>query len=166
MTIYRYFVWVLSRSIESHSGYEHTAFALRAEGHLERSPYFDYHIPRGELVELLSKALLYIEVETHCKGEGLISDCCAPFRLLKRHACAADPLEELNGTADKNGKRTTGAGLTEAQLKRKADTPADGDSEDRRLKRSVEPEGESSSAMALDSELIVNALLLTFSFAF
>ena len=141
------------------SGFEHTAFALRAESRLDQSPYFDYHVPRGELVELLTKALLYIEVETHCKGEGLISDCKAPFRLLKRHACAADPLDDINGTAtEQNGKRTSvpPGGLTDAQLKRKADTPADGDMHDRRVKRSAEPDSGDGEPMVLDCESLLD----------
>lgn len=108
--------------------------------------------------------MLYVEVETHCKGEGLVSDCKAPFRLLKRHACAADPLDDVNGAApapDKNGKRTrasSGSGLTDAQLKRKADTPADGDIHDRRVKRSAEPEGtDGGEPMVLDCEFLNSA---------
>ena len=48
------------------------------------------HIPRGELVDLLSKALLYIEVETHWSEGSLTLNCRAPFSLLDKHACDID----------------------------------------------------------------------------
>lgn len=72
------------------SGFHHTAFAIKSEGHLDRSPNFPKHIPRGELIDLLSKALLYIEVETHwCEG-SLALNCRAPFSLLDKHTCDID----------------------------------------------------------------------------
>ncbi|KAF9654443.1 WD40 repeat-like protein [Thelephora ganbajun] len=72
------------------SGFHHAAFAIKSEGHLDRSPNFSKHIPRGELVDLLSKALLYIEVETHwCEG-SLTLNCRAPFSLLDKHTCDID----------------------------------------------------------------------------
>lgn len=71
-------------------GFHHAAFAIKSEGHLDRSPNFSKHIPRGELVDLLSKALLYIEVETHwCEG-SLTLNCRAPFSLLDKHTCDID----------------------------------------------------------------------------
>ncbi|KAI5122354.1 hypothetical protein M0805_004112 [Coniferiporia weirii] len=120
------------------SGFLHTAFTLRTEGRLEQSTHFNDYIPRGELVELLTKALLYTEVETHCKGDGLIMDCKTPFSLLKRHVCTVDELDDMvTGAVDKAGKSN---GVVETPLKRKADMPAEGDVQDRRVKRSLEPE--------------------------
>ena len=71
-------------------GFHHTAFAIKSEGHLDRSPNFSKHIPRGELVDLLSKALLYIEVETHWSEGSLTLNCRAPFSLLDKHTCDID----------------------------------------------------------------------------
>ena len=69
----------------------HSAFVLRAEGHLDKSAHFGKHVPRGELVELLSKALLYSEVEAHWRGNAMTKNCKAPFTLLDKHVCALDP---------------------------------------------------------------------------
>lgn len=65
------------------------------EGHLERSPYLSKHIPRGELVELLSKSLLYLEVESHWKGDALTSNCKSGFSLLEPHVCSLEPPKKL-----------------------------------------------------------------------
>ncbi|KAI5898063.1 WD40 repeat-like protein [Schizophyllum commune H4-8] len=70
------------------SGLSHTAFCLRTESKLDESPCFSTHIPRGELIELLSKALLYIEVEHHWKRTPETRSCKNTFRLLERHVCA------------------------------------------------------------------------------
>ena len=71
-------------------GFHHSAFAIKSEGHLDRSPNFPKHIPRGELVDLLSKALLYIEVESHWREGSLTLNCRAPFSLLDKHTCDID----------------------------------------------------------------------------
>ncbi|KAI0094185.1 WD40-repeat-containing domain protein [Irpex rosettiformis] len=73
------------------SGFVHSAFVLRAEGHLEKSPCYGKHVPRGELIELLSKALLYSEVEAHWRGNALTKNCKASFSLLDKHVCSLDP---------------------------------------------------------------------------
>lgn len=150
-------------------GFFHTAFSLRAEGRLEQSEHFNEYIPRGELVELLTKALLYIEVETHCKGDGLVTDCQTPFSLLKRHECtAAEVMEDVvvNGTAEKTtGKESASNGIVEVPLKRKADVPAEGDAQERRVKRVVDMEvADSNSAAGPDCELTypVHILLTCF----
>ena len=65
------------------------------EGHLERSPNLSKHIPRGELVELLSKSLLYLEVESHWKGDDLTSNCKSSFSLLEPHVCSLEPPKKL-----------------------------------------------------------------------
>lgn len=125
-------------------GFFHTAFALRAEGRLDQSSHFNDHIPRGELVELLTKALLYTEVETHCKGDGLITDCKTSFSLLKRHVCTVE-MDEDTGSLPKQAGQTNG--VAETPLKRKANVSADGDMDQRRVKRSLEPEVPESSCM-------------------
>ncbi|KAH9937343.1 WD40 repeat-like protein [Fomitopsis serialis] len=73
------------------SGFQHSAFVLRAEAQMSASPNLGKHVPRGELVELLSKALLYAEVEAHWKDSNLTANCRRPFSLLERHTCSADP---------------------------------------------------------------------------
>jgi len=70
------------------TGFQHTAFSLRIEGHLDASPYSAFSIRRGELVELLAKALLYSEVEAHWKADEISSNCKAPFSLLQDHVCS------------------------------------------------------------------------------
>ncbi|KAF8665417.1 hypothetical protein AX16_000436 [Volvariella volvacea WC 439] len=79
--IYSYFV---------DSGFNHSAFSICHEGQLERSPHFSKHIPRGELIELLSKALLYVEVESHWRGDDVVTECKSGFSLLERHVCSPD----------------------------------------------------------------------------
>ncbi|KAG5716340.1 F-box-like/WD repeat-containing protein TBL1XR1 [Termitomyces sp. T112] len=71
------------------SGFTHSAFAVKMEGQLDRSPYASKHIQRGELIELLSKSLLYIEVESHWKNDALANSCKSSFSLLEPHVCSA-----------------------------------------------------------------------------
>lgn len=47
------------------SGFNHSSYSLRHEARLDASPNLNVRIPRGELVNLLTKALLYTEVEAH-----------------------------------------------------------------------------------------------------
>lgn len=72
-------------------GFQHSAFVLRAEGRLEHSSNARKLIPRGELVELLSKALLYTEVEAHWRGNAMTTNCKGAFSLLDPHVCTLDP---------------------------------------------------------------------------
>ncbi|ETW86725.1 hypothetical protein HETIRDRAFT_306016 [Heterobasidion irregulare TC 32-1] len=72
------------------SGFQHSAYAIRNEGRLDHSPHFTKHIPRGELVDLLSKALLYMEVEAHHAGNTLTANCKTGFSLLNLHVCSLD----------------------------------------------------------------------------
>ena len=69
----------------------HSAFVLHAEGQLNKSAHFGKHVPRGELVELLSKALLYSEVEAHWRGNAMTTNCKTPFSILEPHVCSLDP---------------------------------------------------------------------------
>lgn len=110
---------------------------MKSEGRLEQSAYFNKHIPRGQLVELLTKALLYTEVERHCSGDGLITDCKTSFSLLEDHDCT---VEEGNAIGEASKQVGQVNGMTDIQLKRKANVPADGDDKLRRVKRSLEPE--------------------------
>ncbi|KAJ3509698.1 hypothetical protein NLJ89_g5083 [Agrocybe chaxingu] len=73
------------------AGFNHSAFALRNEGRLQNSPYFAKHIQRGELIELLGKALLYLEVESHWRGDELTTNCKSGFSLLEPHVCSTEP---------------------------------------------------------------------------
>ncbi|RPD55852.1 WD40 repeat-like protein [Lentinus tigrinus ALCF2SS1-6] len=73
------------------SGFSHSAFVLRAESKLERSTFYGKSVPRGELVELLAKALLYSEVEAHWKGNNMSLSCTNKFGLLEPHVCSYDP---------------------------------------------------------------------------
>ncbi|PFH52342.1 hypothetical protein AMATHDRAFT_57411 [Amanita thiersii Skay4041] len=72
------------------SGFTHSAFTLRAESQLDRSPLFHKHIVRGQLVELLCKALLYLEVEHHWRNSQVTLNCTAEFSLLDSHQCSSD----------------------------------------------------------------------------
>ncbi|KAJ6510655.1 WD40 repeat-like protein [Mycena sanguinolenta] len=78
------------------SGFKHTAFSLAMEGRLENSPHFAKHIPRGELVDLLSKSLLYQEVECHWKADHLALNCKAEFTLLQPHVCSLEPPKQTS----------------------------------------------------------------------
>ncbi|KAI0031260.1 WD40-repeat-containing domain protein [Vararia minispora EC-137] len=74
------------------SGLNHTAFSLLNEAQLDGSPNFQKHIPHGELIELLGKSLLFVEVEKHWAGNNrMVTNCTAPFSLLEEHSCAVDP---------------------------------------------------------------------------
>jgi transducin (beta)-like 1 len=64
------------------------------EGQLDRSPHASKHIPRGELIELLGKSLLYLEVESHWKGDALTTHCKTGFSLLEPHVCSLEAPSE------------------------------------------------------------------------
>ncbi|KAF9245902.1 WD40 repeat-like protein [Melanogaster broomeanus] len=116
------------------SGFQHSAFSLRMEGRLDHSHHIKKHIPRGELVELLSKALLYTEVEAHWKGDSLAKNCKSGFSLLERHACAIDP-NSASLSGESNMLKVTG----ETGVKRKSSTPSteDGRAEKRARKEAA-----------------------------
>ncbi|PPQ76995.1 hypothetical protein CVT25_014812 [Psilocybe cyanescens] len=82
-------------------GFNHSAFALRNEARLQNSPLSQKHIPRGELIDLLSKALLYLEVEAHWRNDGLTTNCKSGFSLIDQHVCSLDaPEERANSVQD------------------------------------------------------------------
>lgn len=111
------------------------------EGRLDQSPHIKKHIQRGELIELLSKALLYTEVEAHWKGDELMTNCSAPFSLLEPHACSLQPIPSKN-EAKVNGD-TAG--------KRKASTPSE---DSRAEKRARKEQDEKDAQMDVDGAFI------------
>ncbi|KAM5531714.1 hypothetical protein V8D89_014634 [Ganoderma adspersum] len=144
------------------SGFQHSAFVLRAEGRLEHSPHYRKHVPRGELVELLSKALLFSEVEAHWKGDTMTMACTNQFKLLEHHTCSFDPkfppppppeahrphpLPERPQTAhvaSESASVHVNSPSTENLLKRKASgpVPMDEPSKEKRAKTNGKLEGE------------------------
>ncbi|KDN40542.1 hypothetical protein RSAG8_08014, partial [Rhizoctonia solani AG-8 WAC10335] len=121
------------------SGFQHTAFCLRQEARLDVSPNAKVHIPRGGLITLLQKALLYIEVETHWSQDGKLYPCSSPFSLLSNHVCSSSmpaspggtPQGQRNGsksdkrrTSPKSANRQKRARLENQEGKEKESTPA------------------------------------------
>lgn len=93
------------------------------EGRLDQSPHIKKHIPRGELIELLSKALLYTEVEAHWKGDGLTTNCSAPFSLLDPHACSLQPASSAHDSkvnGDTAGKRKASTPSEDTRAEKRA----------------------------------------------
>ncbi|KAI6136431.1 WD40 repeat-like protein [Pisolithus sp. B1] len=130
------------------SGFQHAAFTLRMEGRLDNSHHIKKHIPRGELVELLSKALLYSEVEAHWKEDGLANHCKNRFSLLEHHVCSFDSDEQSHPSAQPNGGSSSLAMVGDTKHKRKSVTPS---SEDGHVeKRARREDDDSESAMAVD----------------
>ncbi|KAG2022756.1 WD-repeat-containing protein [Coprinopsis cinerea AmutBmut pab1-1] len=78
------------------SGFSHSAFSVLHEAQLHRSPYLSKHIPRGELIQLLGKALLYLEVESHWRGDSMTNDCQTGFSLLEPHICSSISPDSAN----------------------------------------------------------------------
>lgn len=114
------------------------------EGRLEQSPHFSKHIPRGELVELLSKALLYVEVEAHWKGDALTTNCKTGFSLLEPHICSVEPKAKSTRpltqppVQEKDIEQTTKTN-GDAGVKRKADGPSTEDARvEKRARRTPE----------------------------
>lgn len=114
------------------------------EGRLEQSPHFSKHIPRGELVELLSKALLYVEVEAHWKGDALTTNCKTGFSLLEPHICSLEPKARPTRTSiqasvqEKEIEQTTKTN-GDSGTKRKADVSSTEDGRvEKRAKRTPE----------------------------
>lgn len=118
------------------------------EGRLDHSHHLKKYIPRGELLELLSKALLYTEVEAHWKGDRLASNCKNGFSLLERHVCSFDANEPLVQTGQPNGESTSPSVAGDTGNKRKSITPSSEDGHiEKRARRAVE---DRESAMTID----------------
>jgi len=110
------------------SGFGHTAFVLRAEARLEKSPHSKTYVPRGELVELLSKALLYSEVEAHWKDNSLGDTCKNTFSILTRHVCKFESPAPPVTDAHPPPSTDTKVPLKHSEApteKRKAESPSD-----------------------------------------
>ena len=149
-------------NFDGYAGFQHSAFILRKEGNLDQSPYFTKHIPRGELIELLSKALLYIETESHWKCDSIAKNCKAAFSLLEVHTCSSESnsdaatltAERPKGTVKQNGSQA------EFTVKRKASTPSDGGRSEKRAK--AEPSNQDAESLLPECQL----QLLDFSSVF
>ncbi|KAG5639567.1 hypothetical protein H0H81_012238 [Sphagnurus paluster] len=124
------------------SGFNHAAFAVKMEGHLDRSPHSSKHIQRGELIELLSKALLYIEVESHWKAGALANNCKSGFSLLEPHVCSLEtsnptiqitPLPDILDTSAPKPPPANGASLDAPPKRKESPTsaPTEGPAEKR-----------------------------------
>ncbi|KAF7329882.1 hypothetical protein MKEN_00251900 [Mycena kentingensis (nom. inval.)] len=99
------------------SGFKHTAFSLCMEGRLEDSTNFSKHIPRGELIDLLSKSLLYREVESHWKEDNLSANCKIGFSLLEPHICSLEPPRGKNAPVQPVYTQLARAGNGDAKRK-------------------------------------------------
>jgi transducin (beta)-like 1 len=143
------------------------------EGRLDQSPHFSKHIPRGELVELLSKALLYVEVEAHWKGDTMTTNCKTGFSLLEPHICSLDPKAKSvhppprpmarDKEPEQNAKINGDTGT-----KRKAEAPSAADGhvekrarrtpEDKDIDKKVVPSGERRHSWTFKNELLFTML--------
>ncbi|KAH9964195.1 WD40 repeat-like protein, partial [Russula dissimulans] len=128
------------------SGFQHTAFSLLNEGHLHHSVHLEKQIPRGELIELLIKALLYTEVEAHWRGNNdMTGNCGTGFTLLETHVCSLNP--SINPTVKLSANPASLAALPGPQSastadsvqKRKASTPVAEEGHSDKRQRTDEP---------------------------
>ncbi|KAF8756266.1 WD40 repeat-like protein [Rhizoctonia solani] len=103
----------------------HTAFCLRQEARLDISPNAKVHIPRGGLITLLQKALLYIEVETHWSNSSgqpclrVVDACLSGGTPQGRNGAKADKRR----TSPKSANRQKRARLENQENKDKETTP-------------------------------------------
>ena len=124
-------------------GFDHSAFAICMESRLEESSHFTKHIPRGELIELLSKALLYIEVESHWRGDAMTTNCQTGFSLLETHVCSLDPPTSklnpptLSDAPEKEAVKANGT-IVDPTAKRKASPHSTDGQAEKRPKRDQE----------------------------
>ncbi|KAG8219619.1 WD40-repeat-containing domain protein [Butyriboletus roseoflavus] len=109
------------------------------EGRLDQSHHIKKHIPRGELVERLSKALLYAEVEAHWKGDSLAKNCKSSFSLLEHHVCSFDPNATALLPPQQHGESNITALAAETGIKRKSISPSTEDGRaEKRARKEVE----------------------------
>ncbi|KAJ7302109.1 WD40 repeat-like protein [Mycena albidolilacea] len=157
------------------SGFKHTAFSLAMESRLSSSPNFSRRLPRGELVDLLSKALLYQEVECHWRADALARGCQAEFSLLQPHVCSLDPPRPRMGAWGQQQQGTrwplgqsnranasvgpNGVTPPPDNGKRKASPfdGADGQPAEKRAKR--DPDADADEPMAIDSPISPSVLV-------
>lgn len=128
-------------------GFQHSAFSLRMEGRLDHSHHVKKHIPRGELVERLSKALLYAEVEAHWKGDSFAKNCKSGFSLLERHVCSVDSHPAVLLAPQKPAGLNTATLVVDTGTKRKSSSPS---TEDGRAEKRARKEVEENHAVAVD----------------
>lgn len=153
-------------------GFTHSAFTLCNESQLDRSPHFSKHIPRGELVELLGKSLLYLEVESHWKKDHLATNCKAGFSLLDHHVCSLEATpngkhnlfaENFDTTPSKVPEQLSK--LNGSDPKRKASTPSTDDvgPPEKRTRREQEElvRKESENMMDVDTERMFTTVSIT-----
>ncbi|KAK8828939.1 hypothetical protein WA538_000942 [Blastocystis sp. DL] len=89
------------------SGFQHTAFAFAYESMIADTKVYDEYLPPGSLVTYLQKALQYIELETHIRGDGTEVDCVAPFSLIYPHKCCSKKKESQSSQYGETEKETT-----------------------------------------------------------
>lgn len=121
------------------------------EGRLDHSHHIKKHIPRGELVERLSKALLYAEVEAHWKGDSFAKNCKSGFSLLERHVCSFDPNTTTLLAPQQPGESNMAG---ESGIKRKSISPSTEDG--RAEKRARKDTQDALAAMAVDGMSITS----------
>ncbi|TFK77481.1 WD40 repeat-like protein [Pluteus cervinus] len=134
------------------SGFDHSAFAVCKEAKLENSPYFQKHIPRGELIELLSKALLYVEVEVHWKtdSDSMTTTCKSGFSLLDSHVCSSEPAPIIPIPAI-SITSLEGKSLAESTKRKASPVASDGPQEKRSRTDDMELDGPSESKAKLEA---------------
>ncbi|QRV97564.1 F-box-like/WD repeat-containing protein TBL1XR1 [Ceratobasidium sp. AG-Ba] len=101
-------------------GFQHTAFCLRQEARLDVSPNAKVHIPRGGLVTLLQKALLYIEVETHWRRDPSAAACSSPFSLLSAHVCSSSGITPASPGGTPRADKTNGKAADKRRMSPKS----------------------------------------------
>lgn len=123
------------------------------EGRLDHSNLIKKHIPRGELVERLSRALLYAEVEAHWKADSFAKNCKSSFSLLERHVCSTDPDTTTLLAPQQPGESNVAMLAAETGIKRKSISPS---TEDGRAEKRARKEVEDNHAvMAVDGTPIM-----------
>ncbi|KAF8640399.1 hypothetical protein AX17_000068 [Amanita inopinata Kibby_2008] len=141
------------------SGFTHSAFTLRAEAQLDRSSLFHKHIIRGQLVELLCKALLYSEVEHHWRNNQVTLNCTAQFSLLESHQCSSDAtakllsLSQVPVVSERTFSQANGVVVPEPVSKRKGSPIAMDEPAEKRAKRDSEDVHVDSSSESLKSKI-------------
>ena len=106
-------------------------------------------------MDLLSKALLYTEVEAHWRGNSLSAHCRSSFSLLERHVCSSEPhatgpnvshqagraMDVDAQAAQPHANGATGMnGTTDPVTKRKATTPTGEEAPKEKRARTVPPD--------------------------
>jgi len=105
---------------------------------------FHKHITRGQLVELLCKALLYLEVEHHWKNSQVTLNCTAEFSLLDSHQCSSDAgakmmsLSQMPVTQERAVYQNGVPAVSETVNKRKESPMALDEPSEKRAKRESE----------------------------